>query len=86
MQFDLQSFLVAMLQAFLECREDGNNQQSPQLLMKNGAVVRFAVRRELQKQARRQGAKRLERKRFANKHMEEAIKALQDEVSNNFKD
>ena len=83
MTFDATRFLTAMFQVFLECRDDGEDRK-PKEMLENRPAMRFAVRRELRRQAKRQGANPRERRVFAANHLEEAIKALEREVESNF--
>jgi len=76
-----------MLAAFLECQEDGANEDTPRLMMLDQPVaVRFAARRELRRQAKKQGANRRERKRFIEANIKFAMESLAREVENSFKD
>lgn len=83
MQFDLTSFLSAMFKAFLECREDGDTTTVVDR-MQQRTIVRFAARRTLRSQARKQGANRRERREFQEKHMDEAMAGLQGAVQEYF--
>lgn len=87
MQFDLGRFLTAMLAAFLECRDDGVAEDTPpKMIDRQPVAVRMAARRELRRQAKKQGANRRERKRFIGTHIDNAVEALRDEVQRNFRD
>jgi len=87
MQFDLSRFLVAMLAAFLDCQDDGAAEDTPRAIMSGQRVaVRFAARRELRRQAKKQGANRRERKRFIDANIKFAMESLEAEVDERCKD
>ncbi len=87
MQFDLSRFLTAMLAAFLDCQDDGAGEDTPRAMMSGQPVaVRFAARRELRRQAKKQGANRRERKRFIDAHIRYAMESLEREVDHRCKD
>ena len=87
MQFDLSRFLVAMLAAFLDCQDDGAEDETPNQIMFNQPVaVRFAARRELRRQAKGQGANRRERKKFVESNIKFAMESLEREVKHRCKD
>jgi len=86
MQFDLSRFLVAMLAAFLDCQEDGVGEKEPRSIMADEPLaVRFAARREMMRQAKKQGANRRERRKFTATHIKYAMEALEKEVDHRFK-
>jgi len=81
MQFDLPDFLAAMFKIFIQCQDDGETRTPSEMMqLNNRPVIRFAVARELRRQARRQGAKRRERRDFQRKHMDEPMSGLKDAV------
>ena len=81
MQFDLSRFLVAMLAAFLDCQEDGATESTPAQMVKSQRVaVRIVARRELRRQAKKQGANRRDRKKFVQAHLEGALESLHLQV------
>ncbi len=80
MQFDFSRFLVAMFQAFLDCQDDGAAEQPRDMLIGQHIAVRFAARRELRRQAKKQGANRRDRKRFIDAHIADAMASLEREI------
>jgi len=87
MQFDLSRFLVAMLAAFLDCQDDGASEDTPRTMMIGApTAVRFAARRELRRQAKKQGANRRERKRFVEANIKFAMESLEREVAHRCQD
>jgi len=87
MQFDLSRFLTAMLAAFLDCQDDGVEEETPRALMLNNPVaVRFAARRELRRQAKKQGANRRDRRKFVDANIKFAMESLEREVEHRCKD
>ena len=87
MQFDLSRFLTAMLAAFLDCQDDGAAEGTPRdMLLGQHVAVRFAARRELRRQAKKQGANRRERKRFIEANIKFAMESLDREVECRCKD
>ena len=79
MQFDLNRFLSVMLELYFECRQDGED-LTPKEMLANRPAVRMAVRRELWRQAKSQGANRRERRKFAAGNLDNAIANLEQEV------
>lgn len=86
--FDLAEFLTAMLKAFLECRQDTDASNAPEfrgltfrsVFDDEPVAVRFAARRALSRQGKKQGFKRRARRKFVEQNLDLALEGLSREI------